>query len=249
MKETKDLFSKQATTYAAYRPVYPAALYDFLLSLLPGTGKAWDCATGNGQVANILSRHFTEVFATDISEKQLANAVKKDNILYSVSRAEHTTFPDNNFDLVTIGTALHWFDFDAFYKEATRVAKNNAVIAAWAYAPFRANAAVDAVLDNYYYQIVGPYWDPERRYVDEEYKTIPFPFEEIPAPKFEIVAEWTREQFIGFLNSWSSTQHYITANGINPISLIEEELSKAWPDNEKINIKFPLFIRVGRVIK
>ncbi len=249
MKATKDLFSRQAETYAAYRPTYPAALYDFLLGEVENKDKAWDCATGNGQVAGVLANHFNQVSATDISGKQIENAVRKDNIAYAVTRAEQTPFADDTFDLITIGTALHWFDFEAFYREAGRVAKNGALIAAWAYAPFKANPAVDAILDHYYRNIVGSYWDAERKHVDEEYKTIPFPFQEITAPALEITPTWTGEQFKGFLRSWSSTQHYINKNGTDPVLLIEEALDKAWPEGEALTIHFPLFIRTGRIIK
>ena len=80
----KDNFSTQAAEYAQFRPTYPAELYDFLLSLTNGRNIAWDCATGNGQVARELAKHFKQVFGTDISENQLKNAAKADNISYLV---------------------------------------------------------------------------------------------------------------------------------------------------------------------
>ena len=40
--------------------------------------KAWDCATGNGQVARYLADYFDEVYATDISQQQLDNAIQKE---------------------------------------------------------------------------------------------------------------------------------------------------------------------------
>ena len=249
MKEVKDIFSTQAATYASYRPVYPSELFEFILEQVDTPGIAWDCGTGNGQVANVLSSYIQKVHATDISAKQIEHAVSKNTIVYEVQRAEHTSFSDNYFDLITIGTALHWFDFETFYKEVKRVAKNDAIIAAWAYAPFRSTPAIDAVLDNFYFNIIHDYWDAERKYVDEEYKTIPFPFEEIQAPEIHISANWTNEQFIGFLNSWSAVQHYIKKNGINPVSLIEHDVRAAWKDGELITIHFPLFIRMGRIIK
>jgi ubiquinone/menaquinone biosynthesis C-methylase UbiE len=249
MKEIKDIFSTQAATYAGFRPVYPKELYDFIFQHVSNFDAAWDCGTGNGQVANVLSEKFIKVYATDISAKQIEHAVRKNNIVYEVQRAEHTNFADNNFDLITIGTALHWFDFDAFYKEVKRVAKNSAIIVAWAYAPFRSTPAIDAILDNFYFNIIHDYWDAERRYVDDKYLAIPFPFEEIKAPELFINAEWTNEQFIGFLNSWSSVQHYIRKNGTNPVSLIEADIREAWKDGEVITVRFPLFIKAGKILK
>ncbi len=249
MKEIKDIFSTQAATYASYRPVYPSKLYETIFKHVSGFSTAWDCGTGNGQVAGVLSTCFTKVHATDISSKQLEHAVKRDNIIYEVQRAEHNLFPDNYFDLITIGTALHWFDFESFYNEVNRLGKNGAIIAAWAYAPFRSTPAIDAILDDFYFNIIHDYWDAERKYVEEEYRTIPFPFEEIQTPDIYINADWTNEQFIGFLNSWSAVQHYIMKNGINPVSFIENKIRAAWADGELITIRFPLFVRVGRIVK
>jgi SAM-dependent methyltransferase len=249
MKEVKDIFSKQADSYVNFRPVYPDALYDYLYSITENFDAAWDCGTGNGQVAAELSECFKQVQATDISQNQLDKAPHKDNITYQIARAEDTPFEDNSFDLITVGTALHWFDFDAFYKEVNRVAKNGAHIAAWAYAPFRTNAKIDAILDDFYFNIIHNYWDAERKYVDEEYKTIPFPLKELTPPKLEIKASWTRDHFTGFLNSWSSVQHYINKNGTNPVALIQDRLNEQWPDGVVKEITFPLFIRVGQIVK
>src|SRR5689334_5303642 len=113
----KDNFSTQSEQYAKFRPTYPDDLYQFLFSLIKTKNIAWDCGTGNGQVAQELSKHFKEVYATDVSEKQIKNAIQRGNIFYKVERAEQTSFPDKNFDLITVAQAIHWFDFDAFYKE------------------------------------------------------------------------------------------------------------------------------------
>src|SRR5688572_2580381 len=105
---TKDLFSSQSKAYAAFRPTYPAELYEFIFRNTKNFVLAWDCATGNGQVAQDLSKRFKKVYATDISQQQLDEAFKVTNIQYSVSKAEQTNFPDSSFDLITVGQALHW---------------------------------------------------------------------------------------------------------------------------------------------
>jgi len=117
MKEILDKFSKQAKTYQKYRPRYPQVLYDELLSLTSKRQSCWDCGTGNGQVAIELAKYFEQVYATDISQQQLNQATSIPNITYKVERAESTSFPAQTFDLITVGQAMHWFDFEAFNKE------------------------------------------------------------------------------------------------------------------------------------
>lgn len=104
----KDNFSARSADYAQFRPVYPPQLFDFLFENCQNFDCAWDCATGNGQIATVLAERFAQVEATDISENQLKNALLKPNIRYRLGRAEATDFSDHSFDLVTVGQAAHW---------------------------------------------------------------------------------------------------------------------------------------------
>src|SRR5579872_3040035 len=97
----KDNFSAASDKYARFRPSYPDALFDYLLSLVPSKDYAWDCGTGNGQIAQKLAPYFEHLSATDISAKQLENPQTAGNIEYSVQPAEQTSFPPNHFDLIT----------------------------------------------------------------------------------------------------------------------------------------------------
>jgi len=180
----KDNFSKESDKYVRYRPTYPAELYQYINTITPGKASAWDCGTGNGQVALELAKSFDQVQATDISQAQLDHAPYADNIKYSVQSAEDTHFSDASFDLVTVAQAIHWFDFDLFYKEVSRTAKKGAVICVIGYARLEITPEIDEVITRFYTDIIGPYWDPERRYVDDGYQTIPFPYEEIETPTY-----------------------------------------------------------------
>lgn len=245
--EHKDYFSKQANAYAAFRPTYPVALYEFIFQHLTEKRAAWDCATGNGQVARYLADHFEKVFATDISRQQLDQAIQQKNIIYSLSPAEKTPFPDNHFDLITVGQALHWFDRDRFYEEVKRVSKPGAILAVWGYALLYIEPAINKEIMNFYNDTVGLYWDDARKLVEEEYKTIAFPFEEITPPEFFITTTWTRAHLAGYLESWSATQEYIKAHGVNPVPAFLKGLGPRWEPESTKAIRFPVFLRVGRV--
>lgn len=241
----KDNFSAQAKKYAQNRPQYPDALIDYISSFASERHKALDLATGNGQVAQKLSGRFDLVFATDISQKQLDHAVQAPNISYKLEKAEHTSFEDNSFDLITVAQAIHWFDFSIFYKELYRILKPDGVFAVLGYGLFSTNERADKIIRHFYHDIVGPYWDAERRYVEENYETVPFPFKEIETIPWANDFEWTASQLFGYLESWSATQHYKRKTGIDPIDLIRGELSLVWEASDK-KVHFPLLLRIGR---
>jgi len=248
LKTTKDNFSDQSANYQRYRPVYPEVLYDFILSHCSAFSSALDCATGNGQVASVLSKQFAEVHATDISQNQLDEASRASNIRYSRQRAEKTNFPDNAFDLITVGQAYHWFDFMAFGKEASRLLKPDGVIAIWTYGLLRLNETLTSALDKFYQDVTGPYWDEERKWVDQEYQTVPFPFEEISTDfSFQIRTEFTIEQFEGYLNTWSGVKHFIAKEGYNPIGAFIAEIKPHWKGQQKV--AYPGFVRLGKPLK
>ena len=244
---TKDFFSGHSKIYAAFRPTYPAALYEFLLSCVEKRSAAWDCATGTGQVARHLAPLFDRVYATDISRSQIAEAPKAANIFYSVSPAESTPFPSNHFDLITVAQALHWIKREDFYREVARTGKSNAILAVWGYGLPTIESQVDLAMNDFYRNTVGPYWDEERKHVDEEYANIPFPFDRIRSPGFAIQLRWTIDQFAGYLTSWSATQKYIRAQKNDPVIRFIDSLRKQWPSNEKKTVVFPIFIYVGRI--
>lgn len=247
----KDNFSNQAATYAQFRPTYPDQLFDFILQHVDNKQVAWDCATGNGQAANVLANHFERVEATDISQKQLDNAVQKNNIHYTVQAAEKTNFPDNSFDLITVAQAVHWFNFDAFNAEIQRVAKPNAIVGIWGYGTLRFDQNdLNNTFLNYYHHVVGPYWDKERRHIDNHYAEIPFPFEQIKTPQYSMVFNWQQNEFEGYLNTWSSLQHFKKAeNGFNPIPSLMRDMSAYWGAFERKTVYFPIFLTLGRIKK
>lgn len=242
----KDNFSKNSSEYAQFRPKYPAELYNFLESLVEEKEAIWDCGTGNGQLAGELAKFFKRVEATDISQQQLDNAVKVSNINYSLQPAEKTNFPDNSFDLITVAQALHWFDFSQFYKEVNRTLKPGGILAVIGYGLFKSNEQTNDLINHLYRDIVGPYWDPERRYLDDGYRGIQFPFEEIQTPDIEMEFSWDFEHFIGYLKTWSAVKHFQNKCGYDPVDAISGDLRTAF--GERRVVKFPLFLRVGQKI-
>jgi SAM-dependent methyltransferase len=243
----KDHFSRQAAEYAKFRPRYPEELFRYLATIAPGKQLAWDCATGNGQAAVALAEIFERVIATDASAKQIGNAEAHARVEYRTAPAENSGIESNSADLITVAQALHWFELERFDTEARRVLKPKGVVAAWAYKLAKIEPTLDAVVNHYYSDVVGTYWPPERGLV-EKFEDLAFPFPEIAAPPFEMVAEWNAEHLIGYLRTWSATQRFIAANRRDPLQDVEDDLLSAWGDAKELRrVVWPLTVRIGRV--
>ncbi len=244
----KDHFSTQAMDYAKHRPDYPEALFAYLSTLVAEHERAWDCGTGNGQAALGLVPHFARIIATDPSAKQIAHAAPHEKIVYRVAPAEQTDIPTHSIDLIAVAQALHWFDFEKFYVEVRRVLKPNGVLAAWCYNLLECEPDVDALLNEFYSEIVGPYWPPERKLIEGNYRDIPFPFQIRDSPRFYMEAYWRCEDLLGYLGTWSSVQRFIAQHGDDPREQIYERLAQAWGEAANTKpIKWPLHLKVGRL--
>jgi ubiquinone/menaquinone biosynthesis C-methylase UbiE len=208
----------------------------------------WDCGTGSGQAAKDLARYFERVIATDASEAQLRNAHRVANVEYRVAPAESSGLDARSVDLTTAAQALHWFDLDGFYREVRRVAAPGGIIAAWSYGSCHAGDDIEPQLRTFEHETLRPYWDPRRRLVDEGYRTVPFPFDEMSAPLFQLRAEWTLSHLGGYLRSWSAVAKFVQERGEDPVAPLLEKLEQHWGSPEMTRtLTWPLAVRVGRI--
>ena len=241
----KDHFSTQSAGYARHRPHYPAALFAYLAGL-GGKRLAWDCATGNGQAALALAAYFERVVATDASRAQIDAATEHPAVRYRVATAEESGLDDDSADLVTVAQALHWFDTERFFAEASRVLVPGGVVAAWCYELCTVSPRCDAVVRRLYGDIVGPFWPQERRLIEQGYAGIEFPGTALSPPAFEMKMPWTVDDMLGYLRTWSSCQRYEREHGEDPVDLVEDELRRAWGAAPR-TVRWPLTVRVSRL--
>jgi SAM-dependent methyltransferase len=252
MKPFEDHFSSLASVYAQYRPRYPEALYAYLArQVCPGQDfcdLAVDCATGNGQAALGLAQHFKRVVALDAGQGQLSQAAAHPRVHYLAARAEHTPLASGSADLIAAAMAVHWFDMGIFYREVRRVLRpNGGVLALWGYHHSLIDPGIDPILRDFYYKTTGPYWSPSMRWLEEKYRTLPFPFEELPAPDFDIQLDWSLNELLGFMNSWSAVKKFKEVKGYHPFTEMYDSLVEAWGDPEAARpVRLPMFFRIGR---
>jgi SAM-dependent methyltransferase len=249
MARFKDHFSGVAGAYRAFRPGYPPELFAWLANTVARRDAALDCGCGNGQASVELARLFGAVFAVDPGREQIRNAIPHERVDYRVAAAEETGIADRSVDLVTAAQALHWFDLDRFYPEVRRVAREGAVVAAFTYGLLTVDERVDQAVGALYAGILDGYWPPERAHVDAGYRTLPFPFTEIAAPSFAISEEWSFEQLMGYLGTWSGVSEYCRRHGEDPLAEIGPALRGAWGSEGRRRVSWPLALRVGRIAR
>lgn len=242
----KDHFSGHAEHYASFRPGYPPALYRWLAGVSPGLELAWDCATGNGQAALGLAQYFERVVATDASREQIQHAVQSPLIEYRVESAENSRLPEASVDLVTVAQAYHWFRHEEFLREVGRVVRPQGVLAIWTYARAEVSTEVDAIVNTFYHEEIGPYWPAERSMVEQGYADLDFHWPELPAPAFVMEEFWGLESYEGYLKTWSAVQRYIADRGNDPFAAIHDRLARAWGGGRR-KVLWPLVVRTFRI--
>lgn len=241
-------FSSIAREYAQSRPRYPAELFDHLASLVKPRHQAWDCATGNGQAALALAGHFDRVIATDVSAEQIRHAAQHPRIEYRVARSERSGLDNASVDLVTVASAIHWFDLDDFYREVRRVTRPGGVLAAWTYHVGYVEPPFDRLFARFYFEVLYPYFAAGARLVDERYGSLTLPGTPLPAGSWRVSATWNLDQMVAFIASWSGTQQYIKERGEDPVALIAQELEHLWGGRERTHaVRWPLYARISRL--
>lgn len=243
----KDHFSAGAAGYAAFRPGYPPALAAWLAAEAPGRRLCWDCGCGTGQYATVVAEEVERVEATDASAAQIAVAKPHPRVRYRVAPAEASGLPDGAADLVTVAQAAHWFDLPAFYAEARRVGRPGTLLALISYGTLVLEPALQPLVRDFRAAIAGD-WPPERRLVEEGYRTLPFPFAELAAPDFAIEVAWTLAGLLGYVSTWSALKALRARGGEALLDDFARRLATAWgPPEQARPVHFPLALRVARL--
>ena len=248
MQTFRDHFSASSPRYARFRPGYPQALFDWIAAESPATTCVWDCGTGTGQAAAGLADRFDRVIATDASAAQLAEAARHPRIRYVRSLAEASGLTSSSMDAIVVAQAVHWFDRPGFFAEAARLARPGALIAVWTYWALVIAPDIDARIAAFYSDVVGPFWPPERRLIERQYRDIDLPFARIDAPDLSMHVPMTLHDVAGYVGTWSSTMRYRAAKQADPVPLLIEAIAPLWGDPDDVRLTtWPLAIRAGRV--
>lgn len=242
-----DHFSGVAEAYAQFRPKYPTVLFHYLAMRAPGTLVAWDCGTGNGQAAVGLADRFARVVATDPSRAQIASARKHPRVEYRVATYDSGLAPASA-QLVTVAQALHWMDVDTMVVEARRVLQPGGLLAVWCYSLCRVEPSIDELVQFFYRVTIGAFWPPQRRLVDEGYRSVALPIDELDVPPFDLVADMTLAQFLGYVETWSAVQRCLATRGRESLDAFSRSVAERWGVPSTLRrVTFPLYVRAGEL--
>jgi len=219
-------------------------LFSFLADSCHEHDFAWDCATGNGQAARSVAPFFENVLATDASAEQIGSAEAHPGIEFRVAPAEASGIDANSVDLITVAQALHWFDIERFFAEVNRVLKPGGVLAVWAYERCHVTPECNEVVENIFAEVES-FWPPEREIVDGKYCDITLPVPEMPVDSFDMQVNWTADEMLNYMRTWSATQRYMQANGSDPLAPYEQQLRARWGEGRR-DLRWPLTLKAGR---
>jgi len=250
IKPSQGHFHSGGQGYATYRPTYPIEVVQFLSDTCESRQLAVDVGCGSGQISVQISDYFDKVIATDISENQLKHADERTNISYHCEPAEAISVKSNSANLIVAAQAAHWFDLSKFYKEVHRISKPNAILALISYGIPFLDSAINTKFQQFYWQKTTSFWPAERYHVETGYTELPFPFEILPAPQFSIHRDWSLNDFINYLKTWSAIRNATESNKNKFFDEFCNELKVLWGNPEALrHITWPITIRLGRVRK
>lgn len=244
----RNWFSAGGSNYAQYRPRYPAELAAFLAGLVSDRQSALDVGCGNGQLTCLLADYFESVTGTDPSEAQINSAVPHERVIYHCTAAEALPRDGKQYNLITAAQAAHWFQLEQFYREVRRVAAPEAVIALVSYGVLQLDDQLNERFLHFYYDEIGPYWPPERQLVDNGYRDIHFPFDEIPAPTLRISYQWTLQQLLGYISTWSAVTRASESGNIAVLQQFSQDIGTLWGEEKTLRtVSWPVIIRAGKI--
>lgn len=156
-------------------------------------------------------------------------------------------FAAGSVDLITAAQAVHWFDLPRFYMEARRVARPRGVIAILGYGVTVVDGPLGAIVDDFYSRVLDRWWPPERKHIETGYRHLDFPFAELEPPEIEMAVQWSVDQLLGYVSTWSAVRGMEKAEGPAAMERFSAGVREAWGSGKTRRVSWPLVMRVGRV--
>jgi ubiquinone/menaquinone biosynthesis C-methylase UbiE len=128
-------FSDRVANYVKYRPSYPDAMIEYLVSKVQTSEYKIlaDIGSGTGILTRLLLSYYEKVIGVEPNNEmrlEAERALGSNERFVSVSgTAESTTLLDKSVNIITVAQAFHWFDREKTKKEFGRILKENGLVA------------------------------------------------------------------------------------------------------------------------
>jgi SAM-dependent methyltransferase len=200
--------SKVAARYTQVRPFFQDEVAERLLRFSGAVRfqRALDVGCGSGQSSIALAAIADQVIAMDASQGMLDHALPHPNIRYQLGVAEQLNFAPEEFDLVSVGSALHWFDQDRFFAECRNVLAPAGVLAVYN-DHFTAHLQDVVACKRWMRTRFAKRFPPPRRGMRDidELKAIAGGFTIAHCSSFSHLVPFSRDEFIAYLLTRSNT--------------------------------------------
>lgn len=233
-------FGDVAARYAALRPAYPAALFDFLCARLEGKRDfAVDLGAGPCKASVDLAKRFLRVAAVEPDARMLAAAPNDAGIERVNCAAEEAEFPARAVDAVISATAFHWMDQDAVCAKVARWLRPRGVFFPFLYGPFFVTGAAEPVFRRHWARW-APFMD-KRLGAKADYSRsmrASGAFSTLESYSGKIEVTLAPADAAGLLLTASYARAFMTAKGLGSAYL--DQLADEFGPHAPIRIGFPL---------
>lgn len=123
--DPKRRFTATVDAYDAYRPSYPSAMIDWVLSTttVPAAGKVADVGCGTGISTRLFAARGLDVVGIEPNDAMRARALARGGPHYLKGDSASTGLPERSIDVVVAAQAFHWFNLEPTLTEFKRILK------------------------------------------------------------------------------------------------------------------------------
>ena len=217
----------------------PQELIVWLSTLPTNKRTCLDCGAGHGEIASWLASHYDKTYALDVVERPIPDAR---NLQFVLGDANEIPFKNNSFSLVVSMQSLHHFDVDKHLSSVHSVLELHGIFASLCWGEI---ILPKVVSDAYQcvFEVIEPYWEPERDWVTSGYAGLPFEGKKIELPRTRHKKYVNLDQFEDIIASWSSFKHAAETG----VDIPEPETEQAGLDDDYLfEVSWPVLGQIFR---
>ncbi|MFT4305069.1 MAG: class I SAM-dependent methyltransferase [Candidatus Woesearchaeota archaeon] len=210
-EKLKTSFGKLSKIYDKVRPDYPEKLIDDIIKIsnISNDANILEIGTGTGKATLPFTKKGYKITTIDISKEQIniakSNLSKYSNVKYIVSAFEESNLPKEHYDLVFSAQTFPWIEPNVGFKKVSRILKNNGYFAIFYNQRMKNNVFEQNLRKLYLKHCPDLNKGEEDKTLFKMKKGLKSTgkFDEIKIKNYKRVIKYTREKYIGLINSLS----------------------------------------------